>query len=176
MSSARLPRLIRAALAACLAVVTTMPPAMGHAHAGGDRPHQHAHDHDGQRHAATESQQPAIAAAGWASNGAGRFAHVHFAWLGLEVTFAWPVGSSSSGDGQAEHIVVRLLDSAAHSDGQIDVQSPLAPVGPWLCPVNTSCGLGASCPAELRAAQTRAPASVLLCDAARHERSGVLLG
>jgi hypothetical protein len=175
MSSARLPRLIRAALAACLAVLTTMPPAMGHAHDGGDRPHQHAHDDDGHQHAAQPSDRTAIISAGWASSGVGRFAHVHFAWLGLEVTFAWPVGSSSTGDGQAEHIVVRLLDSAAQNNGQIDVQSPLAVVGPWLCPIDASCGLGATCRAELRAAHTRAPASVLLCDAARHERSGVQL-
>jgi hypothetical protein len=175
MLRARLPRLLRAALAACLAVVTTMPPAMGHAHDGGDRPHQHAHDHDGHRHAASSSDHLAMVSAGWASTGGGRFAHVHFAWLGLEVTFAWPVGSSSTGDGQAEHIVVRLLDSAAQSDGQIDVQSPPA-VGAWLGSADAARGLLAVCSAELlRSVHAHAPASVLLCDAARHERSGVQL-
>lgn len=176
MTRARLPCLLRAALAACLAVVTTMPPAMGHAHAGGDRPHEHAHadDHDGHRHAG-ETEHAAILAVGWSSAGAGRFAHLHFAWLGFEVTFAWPVGSSATGEGQPEHIVVRLLDSAAQNNGPVDVQSPLTAVS-FVDFVHDAGHLAApSLAGFLRALVASAPPTTLLCDAARHERSGVLL-
>ncbi len=105
----------------------------------------------------------------------GRFAHVHFAWLGLEVTFAWPVGSSTDGNGQSEHIVVRLLDSAAQNSGQVDVQSPLATLSAM--DVVQDAGRLASPPMAdlLRSRVVEAPATSLLCDAARHERSGVLL-
>ena len=187
MSFRQSSRLIRAALAACLAVVTTMPPAMGHAHAGGDRPHQHEHDghHHSDRHHSDHSHadhghgpsaRPVIASAGWGTSEAGRFAHVHFAWLGLEVTLAWPVGAAGAGDGQADHIVVRLLDSAAQGISQVDVQSPFVASGCWaVLPAATVWSSPPSATALLRSLQTEAPATTLLCDSARHERSGVQL-
>ena len=105
----------------------------------------------------------------------GHFAHVHFAWLGLEVTFAWPVGSSTEGNGQSEHIVVRLLDSVAQNTAQVDVQSPVDTVSAM--DLVQDAGRLASPPLGnlLRALVVQAPPACLLCDAARHERSGVLL-
>lgn len=187
MSFRQSSRLIRAALAACLAVVTTMPPAMGHAHAGGDKPHQHEHDghqqvghhhseHGHAGHGHGPDARPAITSAGWGSSEAGRFAHVHFAWLGLEVTLAWPVGAAGAGDGQAEHIVVRLLDSAAQGSSQIDVPSPFVAGGAWaVLPAATGWSTPPRPTALLRSLWTEAPAATLLCDSARHERSGVQL-
>jgi hypothetical protein len=168
MSSPRLSCSIRIALAAVLAVVTTMPPAMGHAHEGGDRPHEHGHaDH------AEPAHGPAVLAAASAAGGSHRVSHVHLVWLGMHLTFAWPVSAPASGP--AEHVVVRLLDPAAPAPVVAALDLAEGGWSSWIPPVaSTSIG-DLPRPEAIRRALAAAPPAALLCDTARHERSGVQL-
>lgn len=149
-----------------------VPPGQRHAHAGGDVAHDHHqqqapnHSHDGHHHHhhdhhATDQHGLNADAAEPAA-----VAHVHFAWWLFDLTL--PVPDESDTDDDESVYLVRLIGDclpttisspATHS---IDVSSPLP--GNAVAPQSPTCR-----------ATTPPPTAVLLCDVARHERSGVQL-
>lgn len=128
-------------------VLFTGVPAWQHAHAAGDRPHAHRHGQDHEHeHDGMEDCH----------------CHRHF-WL-LGVVFTLPI-ESDDGDSHEEQTTFLVASPTV-----MDAVQPLHFVSPALSI------LQAGEPARIEATFRCLAASVApLCDAARHERSGVLL-
>jgi hypothetical protein len=154
-------------LSAAVLLGSIVPPGQRHAHAAGDVPHnhdkQHAHDHSGDAHHHHTTDQhglstPAVKPAA--------VAHVHFAcWL-FDLTM--PVRDESETEDNQPLYLVRLIDDCL----------PTTISGPNTHPVDMPSHLQSIAvdrPALARRATAPPDTAVLLCDAARHERSGVQL-
>ena len=167
---------LKVLLVAMLLVVGMAPPAMGHRHAGGHVPHghrsadqedAHAHDHDGHHHhhdhgAANES---VAFDGGW---------HLHFAWLGIELTLPQRGTSpDESNPGTSDHeVIVSLLDESSMSS-PVGIELSDAHLA-QLLPAEAERVYDSSLPETLRRSDLGRHES-LLCDAARLERTGVRL-
>lgn len=138
-------QLLRIALAA--GVLLTGVPAWQHAHAAGDKPHGHHHERDHEHN----------------DDGMGDcHSHIHF-WL-LGVVFTLPV-ESDEGDSHEDQATFLVASPTV-----MDAVQPLHFFSPAFSI------LQAGEPARIEARFRCIAASVApLCDAARHERSGVLL-
>ena len=155
---------LRWLLSALLAAATTMPPGLCHAHARGDVPHRHdrlSADHrHSHRHAHAHPRDVAPPRS-----------HVHLSWLGFEFTLPAshePHKGRSPGDKLAP-CFVRPSDETAADIRSHDGPHSIAPV--------ESATFFSTADVE-RPIVARAPLPAygkLLCDTARHERSGVQL-
>lgn len=154
-------------LAAAVLVGSVMPPAIQHAHAGGDKthdhwankqhtPHRHSHHH-GERNKVAEEQK----------------AHRHLHLFGFDLHL--PVNESPTTPGRGnqssgeELILVRLLDTDAAMTSQQSVERLFVTV-PSLATISPETA-GLTLQSDQRERSTSNP----LCDSARCERSGVLL-
>jgi len=132
-----------------------------HAHPGG--PYEHDHDHE--IHVASDTSADAWPMASWEAAPM----HMHVFVLGFQFTLpAEDSGDSESAPQGFHAVVVRLIDDNL-SDSATRVPTSIASVPP----------LGLPAALVLEDVRPRVPSSpdthgVPLCDAARHERSGVL--
>jgi hypothetical protein len=145
--------------------------AICHAHAGGDLPHnhhsqhsQHFHDHAGKAlhphtHATAEFGVQKLAP------------HAHSSWFGIPVTIPLQNDSSQSEGVLSESTFSILSHCTVCSPSPLDVLA-LDPVPSIACTATPTVVLISRI---MRARQDRMPRSTLLCDTARHERSGVQL-
>lgn len=161
----RLLLAIRIALALWVLFVGSLrSPGIRHAHAGGEKSHHHHaasgrhHDLAGRRHdrcAAVMLDYRAVA-------------HVHVVWFGIELIL--PAGAGDCADTPESGAV--LVAAVPSSETVVnDAQATVAAIVP----------LQAHMPGPVTATSEHPPRvvdaarSILLCDAARHERSGVQL-
>lgn len=181
----RLPstNFVRISLAAAVLAASAMPPAIRHAHPGGDRPHRHAaadHPHGeahrhgrhaGHRHTVSEESSRSCGKTPPATSALSTSPHVHWTLLGLQVTFPGsdresPVNPELPTDCGVT-VVVRLVDERA-------VDADTAPVAGFPRPADAGMSLPEQRPALSERPSCGSLASPApLCDAARGERSGV---
>jgi hypothetical protein len=175
---------LRSILSATVLAWGTVSPATRHSHPGGtDLSHQHAND-TGHHRAASQvhgwiasgerCQNPAKSVPACFAGHADDAAHLHLTWLCLKVAlpdFHGPAKNHCQTPKGAESIVTRLFDdSLSVQRGTISVgKSPTFAV---LCQVLPSPTTSLSAVATL---STPVTTPSLLCDRARHERSGVQL-
>ncbi len=169
---------VRLLLSAAIAFAAIMPPAVRHAHACGDRPHDHElfalddhdhaddhdHDHDGDAAECDHFGHEGLSQEYALETEDGATSHYHFGWFGWCLTAPTSSGISvaiSSGVAGLHAVDWLSLDARKSADRltalEADSHNLLAARQRMV-----HCGL---MPA----------ASVLLCDTARHERSGVQL-
>jgi hypothetical protein len=169
----RYHRGIRQCLAAIVLVGNLVPPAYEHAHAGGQTPHRHgasgAHSHDHDDHHERSNEHQHLYGAGFA---AAPVAHVHWTILIFELT--WPIGNDDDRLPSADDLMDDAL-SGTRIAGQIrDCASSGAAAERDAIGNASAANCAAESAAWQRAARLKCPRAVL-CDTARHERSGVQL-
>ncbi len=163
------------ALAMLASVASIAPPAIRHVHPGGDQPHdlatteasRHGHRHSvgghhHHEHASSESAE--VAALGdlaW---------HLHFEWMGIEVTLPSSSPPLDESDEQDGPVLVRP-DSPMIVKGSAEEQT--ARVATILCCPSIAGDGTVVCRVLRGLHQQRTEA--LLCDTARQWRSGVQL-
>ncbi|MBX9789054.1 MAG: hypothetical protein K2Y37_09085 [Pirellulales bacterium] len=157
-------RTLRWLLSALLAATTTMPPGLCHAHARGDVPHRHDRVSADHRHSHRHTHAHP-------RDVAPPRAHVHLSWLGFEFTLPAshePHDGSSAGDRQAP-CFVRPSDETAADIRSLAGSTLIAMVAPvtFFLPAVVERPITARAPLPAY--------GTLLCDTARHERSGVQL-
>ena len=169
-------------LSVVLLIATTMPPAVAHIHSGSSDPHflasvDHGHEHEHAHHfghhvnSATHphhhrspaAESPDIAESDW---------HLHISFFGCEIIL--PAGSPplrNSQDEGAEPYLVQVLDS----DATVPFACSVTHWAKWaLAPTQTF--LLSPCPPLFLSPLSHTGRNEsLLCDTARHERSGVQL-
>jgi hypothetical protein len=177
--------LLRWLLSALLIATTTMPPGVCHAHAQGDVPHRHdraaaGHRHMHGQHIHSHPHRHDSLDGGVAvdfnrdrdaRDVAPVLAHMHLSWLGFEFTLpasSIPDDSDPNRGGSAPCFVRPLGDDVAEIRLQTDANQ--------MTLVGAADVLLAAKPVCLIAPHAFKPAHcTLLCDTARHERSGVQL-
>jgi len=169
-----LPRLI---VAAVVVVTSFETPVLQHAHAEGERPHRHVdepHSHHSHR-ASLSVEFPVIE---------GVTAHVHVFWLGCEFTLpAGLVSSDGNGSGLPDQQSDDGLPASGANDGcaiyQLDDDAhqftPTVSDRSLVFIDLSSMELFAPAASDVRALSRTFSRPVILCDVARHERSGVQL-
>ncbi|MEX0715622.1 MAG: hypothetical protein WD066_03510 [Planctomycetaceae bacterium] len=176
----RRERFLAAAFSTAMLAATIMPPAVGHAHSDGDRPHEHsvaAHDHGAEAagHAHDHHGEACDHSHGPVRNvetaKSPPVAHRHVWFLFVEWTFPArdSQGTESDGPELPESIrISRLSDAGAVPSAATQyLNSGLPPALIDRLPA----------PATLAAQNRgeRGSEALSLCDAARHECAGVLL-
>ncbi len=172
------PKRLKRGIAWLLAVLviggSISPPAYRHAHAGGDVAHNHR-SQNGQKQVDSHGNgchcdcHHHAAHHGHASEAPTAHVHVGLPWIELTL----PTSDDSDSDPSRSDrddlpVIVRVIDDyVPNSDGGGDASTHAVTKSPIRSHVVVS-----STP-SLKHAQPTAP-SVLLCDTARHERSGVL--
>jgi hypothetical protein len=164
-------------LAALLLAPGTLPLGLAHAHPGADRPHHHHaedgfvdadhhDDHDDHEdHQWGEDLGPALESASTS--------HVHFSWLGFDLTLPGPPGGGEPDDPGTTATTPALIGTLDAPTG--GTMGPLSWLAPWLLATHPFAWSGpppAPCRPRLRPPSNPSPP---LCDSARHERSGVQL-
>jgi hypothetical protein len=161
-------------LAATVVVGGALPPAVRHAHeGGGDISHRHDafHSHDvpsidSQRRAPTHRHAAVVS-----TSLADRTSHLHVTWLGCHLTLPDSKPPLKGGKDHLTPELVFLRDgremlSAAQAGPRTD--RPLI-----VCAQEAAPDVSPFCPAAARSSHPLTTS--LLCDRARHERSGVQL-
>ena len=184
MLCGRFQCVMRVAVSAGLLTMALTPPAVRHVHAGGERQHKHplenarsapgiAHSHtDSGTHSHHHPHHRAIVRRerqySW-----GGVDHCHFAWLGFEFVLPTPTSPAPS-QGDEDRVAQEIVPVFVANDFVDGPQHARAIAAAPLVALALPSIDGL--PAE--AAPWIAPAgaiSNLLCDTARHERSGVQL-
>ena len=173
----------RLLIATSVLLVNGRTPAVCHAHAEGDRPHDHRnskphdHDHAHPHHSHSHAHHaphrvPHGDSSSTSCHCTNSTRHLHFSWFGVEFTLPAPPVENESSDpfNSTEIAIVRAVDGPAM------VKSNEASAGPDLgalfsVPISQ---ISFAPAVRLQHANTTATL-ILLCDAARHERSGVQL-
>ncbi len=131
-------------------------PAWKHAHPGGDQPHGHLHEHDLHEHDLHEHDLHEHEGAGesqW---------HLHVALFGVEFTLPAEPDNDDADAGELSYLIA--------APATLTVAQASVSLVPSAVSLNTAR------PLQLLPHFRPKPASAApLCDAARHERSGVLL-
>lgn len=144
--------------------------AIHHAHAGGDRPHDHhvshEHDHRGHSHDVCSNHTSR------ASELSDSIPHRHFSMLGFEMTT--PSSGESNQSDPSPYEPTKLAVIAATRAGSLAAawRAPVSPLRALQCAANA---MRAQCPAASCRFSFRPALAGFLCDTARHERSGVQL-
>ena len=168
-------------LAALVVFIGTMPPALVHTHSSWGRPgHHHAlvhnpshessaashhhHAHAGHHHRHSHSAAPEHEVSD-------AVPHMHFVWFGFELTSRIPADHRPHDDrsGQPDFFFVHLIDYSWKPG-----QSNGAPTH-FLSPRIAPSPVETQAPLQQASFVSIPSACVLLCDTARHERSGVQL-
>lgn len=165
-------------LATALVVAGLVPPAVRHTHAGGDDPF-HAHPAGHSHHVATihhhegEEQHAQLGLEDHhRATVLERVAHLHFSWFGIGLTLADgpSAGRSDTGLPSSSALVQLLDEQPASAPGPCLGHLPrLVALGPGILHLPAVEPCLAACAAPMPGVAT------LLCDRARHERSGVQL-
>jgi hypothetical protein len=198
MPSSPLKTLVHCMLAAVVLMGGWVPPAVQHAHAGGDRSHTHVphgnghphhhgdaghnhdgHDHDGPgdgcRHRHGDQSHKSICEPGGNAVRQKPVSHRHFSWLGFEFTL--PLRDAEDSERQERDWLPSVL--AVFRLGNESAESAwLAAGGSTLLGDLTAAHAFSFGSADVicAAGLCRAPlVTGFLCDTARHDRSGVLL-
>lgn len=161
-------------LAAMVLMGSMMPPACEHAHAGGQTPHRHVagelHDHGhfhGQRRLIGDDHDLGDALQLLSSP----VAHAH--WTFLVFHLAWPTGHEEDRSRLADSILDEALARrpADYALAPLSDGSAAARIVFWQAGAAIATTISATWSPPLYHTRTR----ILLCDTARHERSGVQL-
>jgi hypothetical protein len=152
-------------LAITVLAAAVAPPSFQHAHVDGDAPHDHEHGHSHVRiHDQGHRHQESVTAA--------QIAHVHWSFLMFDLTWPAPLEDPSQpvggSDSEAPFVAGRPVKSAiadvrdASPRWDLANQAALVPIE---CPAAKVAGKPPDLPSS----------GNLLCDTARHERSGAQL-
>lgn len=164
-------RIVAWLLAVIVVVGVVSPPGYRHTHVGGDARHDHQSQIEHQQSLADLERHGHHHATHHTASLTGHVVHTHAAILWIGITLSVPANSDSEpskSDRDDLPVLVRIADACLPTAGDRSSTSSFTAAE---SPVLTTAAVPSS--SSTKYAQPTV-ASVLLCDTARHERSGVL--
>jgi hypothetical protein len=172
----RHPIRLRSCLAAMVLFGSVAPPACEHSHAGGQAPHRHGaadgHDHDHAHH--TEAHAVALNHSHNDDLQLDAAPTLHAHWSFLIFDLSWPVDEKDGRRPQPDELLDQALAQVRSAGAPTNNLADSA----FLLPFVAMKSWAAHCVCDVKPARLQPlyqSLRHLLCDAARHERSGVQL-